>query len=828
MEQLPALYELAAAFHACRDVDSLLRILARKLGDRLGVRAVLVWMRVAEEGEDRLALRASWFEPGTRLIPAGGMVEQGILPQVMQAGRARRLGAKEIDPQKFAHLDEADRERVRSAAYGVLLREDKPGGVVEALNKKAGEFTADEVAWLEEVCRMSSAALDSLSVLEQERSERLSTIERLTQLYDLSRIFNATRELDDLLPIVAGKVRDIMGAAACSIWLVTTAEVEEAEKEAETEEEAEEKEEAECVYCAHLEGDDATVAEGDALDLGEGVAGTVAQRAEPLLIAEAEKHELLRERRKQGRDFALTSLLCVPLLVEGHVIGALEVVNRADEGRFDEDDLFFLNSIGEQAAIALNNAKLLQAERKVRELDALLTISKGITSTLNLDKVLATVVNEASTVLPFDRCTVGIVDREKFELAAVSGEEEVPKTEEMKQLRDLLAWVARQDEAVSADKGEAGWAVDPEDASARVRSYLESSEYEGFYAVPLRDEQGTVGVLALESSEADFLTENHLEVLSILAGQATVAIRNAQLYQKMPLLSVMRPLTERMAKLEALPRGTLVRRLQQIGAVAALLVVIWLPLRISTQAIVLPAQRLQVSAEVEGVIQRVAVREGEAVQAGQLLAEVHPGEYAVKLEQARANEAIARREFQELDARGELGGAAQARLRMEIHQAEAALYAEKLDRTRIRARAAGVVLTPKVEEKVGQRLGVGDVFCELADLGTFSAELPVAETDLNLVLGAMARGKPVPAKLKLNAFPTETFRGEVERVSSQVVEDGGDQYFIVRARFPNPEGVVRTGMVGRGKISVGWYPLGYLILRAPVRWLWRTVWGWLP
>ena len=165
---------------------------------------------------------------------------------------------------------------------------------------------------------------------------------------------------------------------------------------------------------------------------------------------------------------------------------------------------------------------------------------------------------------------------------------------------------------------------------------------------------------------------------------------------------------------------------------------------------------------------------------------------------------------------------------MEIHQAEAALFAEKLDRTRIRARAAGVVLTPKVEEKVGQRLGVGDVFCELADLGNFSAELPVPETDLNLVLEAMARGKPVKAKLKLNAFPTETFSGEVERVSSQVVEDGSDHYFIVRARFPNPEGVVRTGMVGGGKISVGWYPLGYMILRAPARWLWRTLWGWLP
>lgn len=838
MEQLPVLYDVATAFHSCRDVDSLLRTLARRLGERLEARAVLVWMTSAAEDEKGLRLRAQWFEAGVRFTPAEGLVEEGLLLEVLEAGRGQRLGGKELDPDEFEHISEEERKRIRTAAYGVLRQQDEPAGLVEVLNKRARDFTADELALLEEVCRMASAALDSLTLLDQERSERLNTIERLTQLYDISRIFNATRELDDLLPIVASKIRDITGGEACSIWLATTAEVEESEEAEEAEkkeseegeegaeegeeEEEEEEEKVERIYCAHSEGKDPTVEAGNALDLGEGVAGTVAKQAEPLLIAEAEEHKLLAERQEAAEDFTITSLMCVPLIVNERVIGAIEVVNKSDGRRFDEDDLFFLNSIGEQGAIAINNAKLLQAERKVRELDALLTISKEITSTLNLDKVLATVVNEASTVLPFDRCSVGLFDRGKFEIAAVSGEEEVPKTEEIKRLRELLAWVAGQEDAVATDKTDEGWAADPEEATGRVGSYLEETEYEGFYALPLRDEQGTVGVLALESGEAEFLTENHLEVLSILAGQTTVAIRNAQLYQKMPLVSVMRPLLERKAKLEAIPRSELVRRLQKAGAVALLLVIIWWPMRLSTEATVLPAQRLQISSEVEGVIQRVLVREGDRVEAGAVLAEVHPGEYAVKLEQARANQAIARREFQELEARGDLGGGAQARLRMEIYQAEAELYAEKLERTRIRARAPGVVITPKVDERVGQKLAVGDVFCELADLENISAELSVPEGNVDLV----KEGARV--SLKLNAFPTKTFSGQVERISTQVQDDRGEHYFVVRARAANPGRDARSGMVGKGKISVGWRPIGYIIFRDPARWLWRTLWGWLP
>jgi hypothetical protein len=108
-------------------------------------------------------------------------------------------------------------------------------------------------------------------------------------------------------------------------------------------------------------------------------------------------------------------------------------------------------------------------------------------------------------------------------------------------------------------------------------------------------------------------------------------------------------------------------------------------------------------------------------------------------------------------------------------------------------------------------------------------EMSVPETDLGLVRTGRA------VALKLNAFPTSTFTGIVERIGEQTRAEAGEQYFLVRAVFNNSEGLARDGMVGRARIRAGggwfgsgWYPVGYALLRDPFRWFWQEIWSWLP
>lgn len=807
MEASAALFELASVSLACRDQDTLLKTVAARVGSVVGARTVLIWTGAPEPG---LVCRARWSDPGERINPERIPVSDGILAEVWESGETRRLSAKQISTEELSHLDEASRSRVKSAVYVALPGGQQSQGVLEVLGKRTGEFTADDQLFIEEASRLAGQALTNLEAIEGERSSHLATLDRLTALYDIGRTFTSTLELEELLPIVAEKIRALLGGAACNIWLMDSRAGE--------------------LHLAERVGEDPTAEEGARVSASEGLLAEIAQQASPKTVADPAEEPGLEVRREAGGDFEIQSWMAAPLRKGDEVLGVVELVNKIDGGVFDEDELFLLGSVCEQAAIALNNANLLESERKVQSLDALLKISQEITSTLDLDHVLTTVVQQAASVVPFDKCIIGFFDRGRFLLGAVSGETEVPKTREMDDFRERFEWVADQAEAVAADYGEDGWHVEPAAARAQVVSILEKHEYKGLYTLPLRDDQGALGVLALVSGDADFLTDSHKETLAILANQTSVAIRNAQLYQQVPLANLFQPFAARKQKLlAAVPKGRRRMYAERAGLVALALILIPWPMRVGTNATVVPAERRVVSAMDGGVVKRVFVHEGDAVQAGQELAQLDDSDAAVKLAQAQAAYGQARHDLAEAQFRNDAAAAGQATIRANLHAVEVQLEQERVSNAQLRASIAGIVITPKVEERVGTMVKSGEEFCEIVEDDRMAAEMSVPEEDL----GLLRLGRSVA--LKLNAFPTATFSGDLERIGAQTRAEAGEQYFLVRAVFNNDGGRARDGMVGRARIRAGggwfgsgWYPVGYALLRDPFRWAWQEVWIWMP
>ena len=807
MEASAALFELASVSLACRDQDTLLKTVAARVGSAVGARAVLIWIAMPDSG---LVCRSRWSDPAERINPDSGAVTDGILAEVCESGSPRRLAAGQISPGDLTHLDDASRGRVKSAVYAPLPGAQEPQGVLEVLNKRSAEFTADDENFIAESARLAGQALTNLEAIEAERSAHLSTLDRLTALYDIGRTFTSTLELQELLPVVAEKIRALIGAAACNIWLMDSGAGE--------------------LHLAERVGEDPTAELGVRVSSSEGLLAEVAQQASPRMIAEPADDPALEERREAAGDFEMQCWMAAPLRKGDEVLGVIELVNKTGGGAFDEDELFLLGQVGEQAAIALHNANLLESERKVHALDALLKISQEITSTLDLDHVLMTVVQQAASIVPFDKCIIGFFDRGRFMLGAVSGETEVPKTREMDDFRDRLQWVADQSDAVAADQGADAWQVEPAAAHAQIVSILEKHGYCGFYALPLRDDQGALGVLALLSGEADFLTESHKETLAILANQTSVAIRNAQLYQQVPLANLLQPFSARKQKLlAAIPKSRWRMYAERTAIVAAVLILVPWPMRVGTNATVIPAERRVISAIDGGVVKRVYVHEGDAVQAGQFLAQLDDSDAQVKLAQAQAAYGQARHDLAEAEFRNDVGAAGQATIRVNLHSVEVQLQQQRVADAQLRAPIAGVVVTPKVEDRVGSMAKPGEAFCEIVASDRMATEMSVPETDLDL----LRLGRRVA--LKLNAFPTTTFSGTLERIGAQTRSDSGEQYFLVRAVFQNEGGLARSGMVGRARIRAGggwggseWYPIGYALLRDPARWAWQEIWIWMP
>jgi GAF domain-containing protein len=813
MEASSALYELASVSLACRDQDTLLKAFAARVGAALGARAVFVWTNAAltdNNGDGaKLICRMRWSEVGERFSLSGD-TEDGMLSEIYEASESRKFAAGEIEPESFEHLDEATRSRLKSALFASLPGDAAPAGVVEVLNKRAGDFNTEDTHFLEEACRLAGYALTNLSAIEGERHTQLATLERLTALYDLGRTFTSTLELRELLPIVAVKIRDLLGGAVCNLWLADGGSGD--------------------LYLAKQVGSDPSVEEGARAPLAEGLLGEIAQQASAKLVEAPADEAGLEERVKAGGEFKFQSWMGAPLRKDDAVLGVVELVNRTDGGAFTEDDLFMLSSVSEQAAVALHNANLLESERKVHALDALLKICQEITSTLDLDHVLSTVVHQASSVVPFDRCVIGFFDRNKFVLGAVSGETEVPKSREMEDLRSRLEWVAQQEGAVSADMYEDGWHTTPEDARAQITPFMQEHEENGFYALPLRDDQGRLGVLALLSGDADFLTDSNRETVAILANQTTVAIRNAQLYQQVPLANLLQPFSQRKKKfIASMPVSRVVEYARRTAAVLAFLILFPWPMRVSTDATVVPAQRRVVSAIQGGVVKRVFVHEGDTVQVGQILAQLDASDDQMKLAEAEAALAQSRRELADAEFHNDPSLAGQAKIRSDMHQAQVDLEQQRVADSQLHSPIAGMVITAKVQDKTGAMVKPGEAFVEIVAQDQMAAEMSVPEGDLELV----KPGKKVV--LKLNAYPTTTFDGEVDRIGAQTQAEAGDQYFIVRAIFVNRDALARPGMVGRARIRAGggwfnsgWYPVGYTLLRSPFQWGWQKAWALMP
>jgi signal transduction histidine kinase len=103
------------------------------------------------------------------------------------------------------------------------------------------------------------------------------------------------------------------------------------------------------------------------LSIDEGIAGWVARTGQPTIANNARSDPRFNPRVDVRTGFLTQSIAAVPLKIKGRTIGVLEVLNKNTGGGFDAEDLRLLTSVGAQAAIAVENARLYTSLREERD-----------------------------------------------------------------------------------------------------------------------------------------------------------------------------------------------------------------------------------------------------------------------------------------------------------------------------------------------------------------------------------------------------------------------------------------------------------------------------
>lgn len=701
-----------------------------------------------------------------------------------------------LQREDYAHLDV--RRTVSALAYvPLLINDDVLFGAIELVSFDQ-PVPEEMLEALQEVAALASPALASAQSYESERNGNLQSISRVTQMYDLEKVFNSTLEMEELLGIIATKFQEVMSVQAVNLWMVNN----------------------DALELVSRGGFDPTVELGGVQKAEDGIAGDIAENGEPILIEDA-ADERLRKRNAGHEDAAVFSIVAGPLMEHESLVGVVEAINRLDGEPFDEDDQFLLTNICETAANALHNASLLQSERKVEILQTLVQVSGEITSTLNLDRVLQSVVNHTQAIIAFERAAIALEQRGALQLKAVSGMTQVnPADPAISGLKEMLEWasISNAETHVTQHGDEID---DPRhETQAKFAAYFSTTGMRAFYALPLIDDQGRLGVLSFESSDPDFLTVAHLEIIKVLAGQATVALRNASLYREVPFINLLEPLLQRKKRFMAMDKRRKGVTIAIAAALGLFLAFCPLPMRVSGEAKVASARSAQVQAGVDGVVKSVYVREGDHVRQGATLAELEDWNYRADLAAAEAKYVEAMSTMNQALAQNDGTLAGTERVKVDYRKAELTRARERLERATIRAPFDGVLTTPQVQNSVGRRLMHGDTFAEIIETSFVTVDIAVPE-DVATLLRSGER-----ASVKLESFPLRTFRGDVTVVSPASQVESEQRVFVARVNVSNPDGALRPGMQGHGKVSVGWHPAGYVLFRGSAMWLWGKLWWW--
>src|SRR5687768_12377950 len=317
----------------------------------------------------------------------------------------------------------------------------------------------------------------------------------LLTLFDLGRQVTSVLELSELLPKIPELVARLIPFDAFGVYLYE-----------------ERREELKLEYAVGYPDREA----GFRIKAGEGIVGRAIKLGEPIVVGDATTDPYYIEVVP-----GMVSDLVVPMIYKSRAIGALNVLSH-NRDQYGDRDVQILRQFGTHVAVALENARLFEQARK--DADAFETLSEigsEVASLLDLDELLPRIAQLAKRFVEYR--TFGILLQNEptrtLEMRVAVQYGDKVALPHVKLGEGLVGYAALHREAVYVP-----------DVSKDPRYIKVVEDVRSELAVPLLLKDRCIGVFDLESPELDAFTKRDIEILTLLASQAAVAIENARLY----------------------------------------------------------------------------------------------------------------------------------------------------------------------------------------------------------------------------------------------------------------------------------------------------------
>ena len=324
---------------------------------------------------------------------------------------------------------------------------------------------------------------------------------RLALLYEVSQTLGSSLDLADVLNRVMDAIIQLTGAERGFLMLF-------------------DRETGQLHLKAGRNVDKETI-EGQEMEVSRTVIRRVAETGDPVVTNNAQEDPRFAD-QASVIGYALRSIMCTPLRTRGKIIGAVYVDNRVRSGMFSDSDLELLAAFANQAAIAIENARLFTMTdqalaARVEELSIMQRIDRELNTSLDFHRVMDLTLEWAVELAEADGGLLLFLDEDEGEARVVASRGDEMLLDRITLDHPVIAQVLSSEETVVT--------------RAPLFSQSEDSQLTRTQvAVPVKREGRVIALVSLNSDRTDVFKGEKVAFLERLADHAAIAIENARLY----------------------------------------------------------------------------------------------------------------------------------------------------------------------------------------------------------------------------------------------------------------------------------------------------------
>ena len=335
-----ALREIGQAIGSMLNIDEMLRQVAEIVVKVTGTDLCLIYL--LDDTGTELVLRGASGETRNVVGKIRLKVGEGITGWVAQQGKHVVLPREAWRDERFKPVPHLVQDRYQSMLSVPLRGRAGLVGVINVRTNPPHEYTELQIGLLDSIARQVGGAVENYNAYRraEERALRLST------LSEISRTITSDMYLEEILQLIVAMTAETMNFKICSIMLLDESKEELVIKATQSKSKA---------YTRKPN-----------VKLTESVAGRAVIERRPITVRDVRKtpgYQYPDIARKEG----LCSLISLPLIVKKEIIGVLNCYT-ARPHEFTEDEISLCQALANQAAISIQNARLLVRTAVLQEM----------------------------------------------------------------------------------------------------------------------------------------------------------------------------------------------------------------------------------------------------------------------------------------------------------------------------------------------------------------------------------------------------------------------------------------------------------------------------